>query len=124
MEWMKQHGVVLDIAYRGIEINSQSHGTFSLYMPSSIDSQPSSYKMVRVQLEDIPVVCEFLDVFPDDLPGMPPDTNLEFVIELIPPISKRLYRMPPHELAELKVQLQELLDKGFIRLSSSLWGCR
>jgi len=80
--------------------------------------------MVRVQLEDIPVVCEFPDVFPDDLPGMPPDRNLEFVIELIPPISKRLYRMPPHELAELKVQLQELLDKGFIRLSSSPWGCR
>ncbi|HET7713630.1 MAG TPA: reverse transcriptase family protein, partial [Patescibacteria group bacterium] len=126
MEWMKQHGVVLDIAYRGIEINSPSHGTFTLYLPSSIGQQPSSYSMVRVQLEDIPVVCEFPDVFPDDLPGMPPDRNLEFVIELIPgtaPISKRPYRMPPHELAELKEQLQELLNKGFIRPSSSPWGC-
>jgi hypothetical protein len=75
---------------------------------------------------DIPVVCEFLDVFPDDLPGLPPDRDLEFVIELKPgtaPISRRAYRMPPNELAELKDQLQELRDKGFIRPSSSPWGC-
>jgi hypothetical protein len=57
---------------------------------------------------------------------MPPDRDIEFVIELQPvmaPISKRVYRMPPKELAELKTQLQELLDKGFIRPSSSPWGC-
>ena len=69
---------------------------------------------------------EYADVFPDDLPGMPPDRDIEFVIELQPgtaPISKRSYRMPPNELAELKVQLQDLLDKGFIRPSSSPWGC-
>jgi hypothetical protein len=56
--------------------------------------------------------------FPDELPGMPPDRDVEFVIELQPgtaPISKRPYRMPPKELAELKTQLQELLDKGYIR---------
>jgi hypothetical protein len=72
------------------------------------------------------VVCDYPDVFPDDLPGMPPDRNIEFVIELQPgttPISKRAYRMPPKELAELKTQLHELLDKGFIRPSSSPWGC-
>jgi hypothetical protein len=77
-------------------------------------------------LEDIPVVCEYLDVFPDDLPGMPPDRDIDFVIELQPgttPISKRPYRMPPHELAELKVQLQDLLDKGFIHPSASPWRC-
>jgi hypothetical protein len=65
------------------------------------------------------VVCDYPDVFPDDLPGMPPDRDIEFVIELQPgtaPVSKRAYRMPPKELAELKTQLQELLDKGFIRL--------
>jgi hypothetical protein len=70
-------------------------------------------------------VCEYLDVFPDDLPGMPPDRDIEFVIELQPgtaPISKRPYRMPPKELAELKNQLQELLDKGYIHPSSSPWG--
>jgi hypothetical protein len=66
------------------------------------------------------------DVFPDELPGMPPDRDVEFVIELQPgtaPISKRTYRMPPKELAELKTQLQELLDKGYICPSSSPWGC-
>jgi hypothetical protein len=77
-------------------------------------------------LDEIPVVCEYLDVFLDELPGMPPDRDVEFVIELQPgtaPISKRPYRMPPKELTELKTQLQELLDKGYIRSSSSPWGC-
>jgi hypothetical protein len=71
-------------------------------------------------------VCEYPDVFLDELPGMPPDRDVEFVIELQPgtaPISKRPYRMPPKELTELKTQLQELLDKGYIRSSSSPWGC-
>jgi hypothetical protein len=57
---------------------------------------------------------------------MPPDRDIEFFIELQPgtaPISKRPYRMPPNELAELKIQLQDLLDKGFIRPSASPWGC-
>jgi len=70
-------------------------------------------------LAEIPVVCKYPDVFPDDLPGMPPDRNIEFAIELQPgttPISQRPYQMPPNELAELKKQLQELLDK---RLYSS-----
>jgi hypothetical protein len=77
-------------------------------------------------LDEIPVVREYLDVFPDELPGMPPARDVEFVIELQPgtaPISKRPYRMPPKELAELKNQLHELLDKGYILPSSSPWGC-
>jgi hypothetical protein len=75
---------------------------------------------------DIPVVYEFLDVFPDDLPSLPPDREVEFVIELKPstaPISRRAYKMSPNELAELKAQLQELFEKGFFRPSSSAWGC-
>jgi hypothetical protein len=82
--------------------------------------------MIELPLKKIPVVCEYADVFPDELPGMPPDQDIEFAIELQPvtaPISKRPYRMPPAELAELKKQLQELLDKGFIRPSTSPWGC-
>jgi hypothetical protein len=65
-------------------------------------------------------------VFPDELPGLPPDRDVEFAIELIPgtpPISRRPYRMPPNELAELKKQLQDLLNKGLIHPSSSEWGC-
>jgi hypothetical protein len=78
------------------------------------------------EIREIPVVCEFLDVFPEDLPRLPPKRDVEFVIELKPsttPISRRSYRMPPNELAKLKAQLQDLLQKGFIRPSSSLWGC-
>jgi hypothetical protein len=72
------------------------------------------------------VTCEFSDVFPEDLPSMLLDQDVEFTIELQPsttPISRWLYKMTPNELAELKVQLNELLDKGYIRLSSSPWGC-
>ena len=64
--------------------------------------------------------------FPEELPGLPPDREVEFAIELIPgtaPISRRTYQMPPNELAQLKTQLKELLDKGFIRPSLSEWGC-
>jgi hypothetical protein len=78
------------------------------------------------EIQDIPVVCEFPDVFPKDLPGLPPERDMEFVIELktgTAPISRRSYCMPPNELAELKTQLQDLLEKWFIRPSSSPWGC-
>ena len=62
-------------------------------------------------------MCEFLDVFLDDLPSLLPDRDIKFKIKLVPgtaPISRRPYRMPPNELAELKVQLQDLLEKGLI----------
>jgi len=77
------------------------------------------------QPEDVPIVKEFLDVFPEELPGLPPDREIAFEIELLPgtaPISKAPYRMAPAELKELRVQLQEMLDKGFIRPSFSPWG--
>ena len=77
-------------------------------------------------MADIPVVCDFLDVFPTCLPGLPLDHDVEVKIELLPgttPISRRPYRMPPNELAELKTQLNELLKKGLIHPSSSPWGC-
>jgi hypothetical protein len=76
-------------------------------------------------LQDVPVVCEYPDIFPDELLGMPPDRDIEFMIDLVPgtgPIAKRPYKMVADELAELKKQLQELMDKGFIRCSASPWG--
>ena len=75
-------------------------------------------------LADISVVCEFPNVFPNELSGLPLDRVIEFKIELLPgtiPISRRPYRMPPNELAKLKIQLHELLEKGLIRPSSSPW---
>ena len=68
------------------------------------------------------VVCEYEDVFPDEIPGLPSHRDVDFVIELYPgtsPISMTPHRMAPIELQEFKVQLQELLDKGFIRPSTS-----
>jgi hypothetical protein len=76
-------------------------------------------------LDQVPVVCEYPDVFPEELPGMPPDRDIEFVIELIPgiaPIAQRPYRMNPQELEELKKQLADMLSKGLIRPSASPWG--
>nr|GFD41857.1 putative reverse transcriptase domain, aspartic peptidase domain protein [Tanacetum cinerariifolium] len=76
-------------------------------------------------IHDQPIVFEFLDAFPDELPRIPPVREVKFSIELIPgaePISKAPYRMAPIELKELKDQLQELLERGFIRPSLSPWG--
>ena len=75
---------------------------------------------------DLPrVVCEYEDVFSDELPGLPPQRVIDFCIELHPgtsPISMTPHRMAPVELQELRVHLQELLNKGFIRPSTSPWG--
>jgi hypothetical protein len=70
-------------------------------------------------------VDEFPDVFPDDMPGMPPDHDIEFIVELLPrtaPIAKRPYGMWVNELEELKKQIKELQEKGFIHPSFSPWG--
>nr|XP_009799734.1 PREDICTED: uncharacterized protein LOC104245771 [Nicotiana sylvestris] len=78
-----------------------------------------------VSIENVPVVREFSDVFPEDLPGLPPVREIDFCIYFLPdtqPISIPPYRMAPTELRELKQQLQDLLDKGFIRPSVSPWG--
>jgi hypothetical protein len=75
--------------------------------------------------DHIKIVRKFLDVFPEELPRMPPDREVEFVIDLLTgtaPISKRPYRMSVEELKELKKQLTELSESGYIRLSSSPWG--
>nr|GEV96668.1 putative reverse transcriptase domain-containing protein [Tanacetum cinerariifolium] len=77
------------------------------------------------RLEDMPVICKFPDVFPEDLPGHPPPRQVEFEIKLVPgaaPVARAPYRLAPSEMKELAKQLQELSDKGFIRPSSSPWG--
>jgi hypothetical protein len=109
-----------------VEIDSPENEPTILYLPQPKYFNSCTYAASGIKLKDIPIVCEYPDVFPDDLPGMPPDRDIEFIIELQPgkaPISKKSYRMPPNELSELETQLQDLLDKGFIRPSASLWGC-
>jgi hypothetical protein len=126
MDWMTRHRVSLDIFSRTVEIDSPDHEPTILYLPQRECSNSYAYAIEGNKLKDIPIICEYPDVFLDDFPGMPPDRDIEFVIELQPrtaPISKRPYRMPPNELAELKIQLQDLLDKGYIHPSASPWGC-
>jgi len=126
MNWMKAHGVVLDAHAHVVHINSRAHGSMMLPLTKYKKQNPAINKLEGKSIEKIPVVCKYSDVFPEDLPGLPPDQDVDFVIELQPgtaPISRRPYLMPPNELAELKVQLQDLLNKGFIRPSSSPWGC-
>ncbi|GJX42446.1 putative reverse transcriptase domain-containing protein [Tanacetum coccineum] len=82
-------------------------------------------KSKEKRLEDVPVIRDFPEVFPDDLSGLPPPRQVEFRIDLVPgaaPVARAPYRLAPSEMRELSVQLQELLEKGFIRPSSSPWG--
>ena len=93
---------------------------YEAYLAHVIDTRKTEAK-----LEDIPIVNEFQDVFPVELPRLPPDRDVEFTIEFLPgaaPISVTPYRMAPTELRELKTQFQELLEKGYIRPSISPWG--
>src|SRR5213075_2363190 len=125
--WMKQHGVVIDTSTRTISLNAPD-STWRIILPLPEHPVPSgSVCALEVEpLEAIPIVREYPDVFPDDLPGLPPDRAVEFSIELLPgtaPVFRKPYKMSSNDLAEMKVQLQDLLDKGFIRPSSSPWGC-
>jgi hypothetical protein len=127
MNWLPQHRAIHNTNLRTIKL-SYGHEEIQLSILVAIPARPSEqvYEAIIPEIQNIPVVCEFPDVFPEDLPRLPPERDVEFVIELKPgmaPISRRSYRMPPNELAELKIQLQDLLEKGFIRPSSSPWGC-
>ncbi|GJZ67148.1 putative reverse transcriptase domain-containing protein [Tanacetum coccineum] len=89
-----------------------------------IKAQVIEKKSDEKRLKDIPVVREFLEVFPEDLPGLPPVRQVEFQINLIPgtaPVAQAPYRLAPSEMQELSNQLQELADRGFIRPSTSPW---
>lgn len=126
MDWLHKNQGVIDSGRRLITLSDNSGEPILL----SLDDHPPQLHALSgsktIDIADVPVVCEYPNVFPEELPGIPPDREVEFVIVLLPgiaPISKRPYRMPPNELEELKKQLMELQAKGFIRPSSSPWGC-
>ncbi|GJR95772.1 putative reverse transcriptase domain-containing protein [Tanacetum coccineum] len=88
-------------------------------------AQVTEQESKEKRLEDVPVIRDFPEVFPDELPGLPPPRQVEFRIDLIPgaaPVARAPYRLAPSEMKELSKQLQELSEKGFIRPSSSPWG--
>ena len=103
-----------------LEAKRLLHKGCEAYLAHMIDTSAS-----EVNLENVLVVCEFPNVFLDDLPRLPLDRELEFGIEVLPsstPISILSYRIAPMELKELKTHLQDLVDKGFIRPSVSPYG--
>jgi hypothetical protein len=125
MGWLCKVDAVLQCAKRSVILTSPEGERFEFVatLPSAADCAVNQLK--ASSMEDIRVVSEYPDVFPDDLPGMPPECDIEFIIDLLPgtaPIAKRPYRMSVGELEKLKKQLKELLDKGYIRPSSSPWG--
>ncbi|GJR34918.1 putative reverse transcriptase domain-containing protein [Tanacetum coccineum] len=90
-----------------------------------VTTKEAEDKSEKKRLDNVPIVRDFLEVFPEDLPGLPPTRQVEFQIDLIPgaaPVARAPYRLAPSEMKELSEQLKELSDKGFIRPSSSPWG--
>ena len=147
MDWLSRHRATLDcykkevklhrpgkleVKFRGIRRKLSSCMIFAMTAQRILSKGCQGYLAYVVEtgkegttLDEIPVVREFPDVFPDDISGLPPEREVEFTIDLIPgtePISIPPYRMDPVELKELKSQLEDLLSKGFIRPSISPWG--
>ena len=147
MDWLSQHRATVDCLRREVRFSRPGEPDVTFYgvrkmLPMSMISVLIANTMLRktcqgylayamepeypdISLEEVPVVREYLDVFPEDLPGLPPDREIEFEIELAPstePISIAPYRMAPTEMKELKIQMEELVRKGFIRPSTSPWG--
>ena len=147
MDWLSKHRVIVDCGQKTVvlrcsyqtEVIVQGIGSSAM---SNVISAMQARRFMRkgcetflamildskrgqVDVEKIPVVREFPDVFPEELPGIPLEKEVDLAIEIVPGtvlMSRAPYRMAPTELKELKSQLQELLDKGFIRPSVSPWG--
>jgi hypothetical protein len=129
MDWLSKHKGMINCSKKAVRLTTSSGKEMEYVAENLVTDKAASNRVVLNQLDaastmDVKTVSEFLDVFLEELPGMPPDCEIEFVIELVPgtaPIFKRPYRMAANQLAELKEQLQELLDKGYICPSASSW---
>jgi hypothetical protein len=125
IRWLTACDAVIQCAKRSILLTSLAGERFEFAADLAPSNASAVNKLNGAALEDIRVVCDYPDVFPEELPGMPPDRDVEFIIDLLPgtaPISKRPYRMSSDQLQELKPQIKELIGKWFIRASSSPWG--
>ncbi|GJR71629.1 putative reverse transcriptase domain-containing protein [Tanacetum coccineum] len=120
MDWLANHYAVIVCDENVMRI---PYGDEVLIV--QVTKKETRDKSEEKRLEDVPTVWDFLKVFPEDLPGLPPTRQVEFQIDLVPgvaPLARASYRQASSELQELFTQLQELSDKGFIRPSSSPWG--
>src|SRR3954466_11754096 len=131
MDWLKLHDAALYCGTKSVQLFHPSGKIVNHTTHLSQDAEAQIYALNTLNasplegIEHVSVVREFLDIFPEELPGIPPIREVEFVIDLKPGtthIAKRPYKMPPHELLELKKEIDEALQKGFIRPSSSAWG--
>ena len=110
MDWLSLHNGLIGYTDNVVHLTNPEGVRVTCHTRVS-GSDPMVFSMEAKSLEEVPVVNEYPDVFPEELPGMPPDRDIEFVIDLVPrtaPIAKRPYRMAASELAELKKQLEEL----------------
>jgi hypothetical protein len=123
MSWLRKAKEVIHCARRTVELTSSKGERFEVEITITAYTIPAVYLVDgKFVGSNIRVVRDFPDVFPEELPGMPLDREVEFVIDLLSgtaPISKRPYRMSVQELKELKKQLTELQEAGYIRTSSS-----
>jgi hypothetical protein len=130
MDWLSKYKVLINCAKKSVKLTTPK-GKEKEFVAEPVVTAKGVANHAKVnqldasQGSEVSVVNEFSDVFPEELPGMPPDRGIVFVIELKPsttPIYKTLYRMTTPELAELKEHIKELLEKGFIHPNSSPWG--
>ena len=142
MDWLSKHRAIVDCGQKTIEFRCSDqtevivHGIGTSVMSNVISTMQArrfmrkgsetflvvilDSKIGEVDLEKIPIVREFPDVFPEELPGIPLEREVDLAIEIVSgtvPMFRAPYRMAPTELKELKSHLQKLLDKGFIRPS-------
>jgi hypothetical protein len=129
MDWLDKHKVLIDYAKKSIKLTTPDGKEVEFVAEPVVTAKGIANRVKIKQLgasqgSEVPVFNEFPDIFPEELSGMPPDRDIEFVIELKPgtaPIYKTPFRMTTPELAGLKEHIRELLEKGFIRPSSSPW---
>jgi hypothetical protein len=129
MDWLSKYTVLIDCTKKSVKLTTPEGKEMEFVAEPVVTAKGVANRAKVNQLNasqgsEVLVVNEFPDVFPEESPGMPPDRDIKFVIELKPgtsPLYKTLYRMATTELAELKEHIKELLEKGFIRSSSSPW---
>ena len=147
MDWLTKHQAIVDYGQKTVVLRCSDQSEVIIQgirssVMSNVISAMQARKFIRkgyeaflalildskrgqVDVEKIPILREFPNVFPEELPGIPLEREVDLSIKIVPgtaPVSRAPYRMAPAKLKELKVQLQELLDKGFIRPSVSPWG--
>jgi hypothetical protein len=130
MDWLSKHNGLIDCAKKAIRLTPSSGKELEYVAENLVMNKVASNRILLNHLDvvsilDITAISEYPDVFLEELLGMPPDHEIEFVIELVPgttPIFKGPYRMATNQLDELREQLQELLHKGYIHPSASPWG--